>query len=964
LICFIFYILTSLEDLKDYIQETRDVKVDHQLLLTAKTAGQLKFEAVSDGQQVYLYDKSKIRDHQVPSDEPMISNPPPPPAPNSADSPQELFKQRAQWAQDCLTIFQSIEPKCSEISEKLEVLRGGVVTARLHMENQSKVLEKSFESRIDFAVALESDLSAMTDWDQTVESLKNIEVPRSTGGGTLHRFVDVELLRRTSAIMEQTHDSARKKMKALSVDVKAIVSQTNELSRAAEALMNPKQSVVKANTTAISDIFQDLEAIVYKIKRDAEYVGSLQNTASSERNASRIQALHDKEFFPQVESLGNEISDLYTQLATEKNSCQRESIAYLRKVSQMQYQTSLIKPRIQEVSQELQDTEESRVVIGRAMDVPFLFGIFMIELARRTKFISELRSTVSTNAEIIAVYGQEEEKRRTKFKKQYNGFSLLDMKDDVPTVDISISANDDSYDQVTVQDLEEYLVAVKQAGLAEEYQELVNEMRDKLDVPKLISKTRAFKSIPVSESFTISSQGEEDPRIKGYVSRIRKLEDLLHREQYKNLEDTSTSRNGPKASSPSRLIQTVHSLEEQRAKDKETIATLEKEIEILKEEALDRRAFSGAKVEQELGKLRSQLDSRIREHADQIESADRMKNDLLANLAAKEAEFNRERKSFLEEISSLREKIDGFEESTIDNQDDLSRLTSELVESKLKANQYESTIDNLKAELAENNRENQHLKQFKEKLDIRSRDLSQRLYTSYKRSFELLESMGLRASKDIDGTSITFSVNRVRGLGRRRSSTKSSELLRDSSGLLLDSEEVDSDKGELIVPTDLLYWMEDSEDDEERYARFMNEVYIDYDIFRDSVVKRFGDMEHLARKLQREVRLSRDKNNKSLDEGRFKISLRNFREGDLVLFLPTRDSTRVPNPWAAFNVGAPHYFLKQAKDHKLETREYLVARITSIEDRIVNKAIDTEEDNPFDLSDGLRWHLLEAKLEW
>lgn len=36
-----------------------------------------------------------------------------------------------------------------------------------------------------------------------------------------------------------------------------------------------------------------------------------------------------------------------------------------------------------------------------------------------------------------------------------------------------------------------------------------------------------------------------------------------------------------------------------------------------------------------------------------------------------------------------------------------------------------------------------------------------------------------------------------------------------------------------------------------RYQRFLNSVYIDYDLFRVSVTKRFSDVEHLARKLQR-----------------------------------------------------------------------------------------------------------------
>jgi autophagy-related protein 11 len=89
-----------------------------------------------------------------------------------------------------------------------------------------------------------------------------------------------------------------------------------------------------------------------------------------------------------------------------------------------------------------------------------------------------------------------------------------------------------------------------------------------------------------------------------------------------------------------------------------------------------------------------------------------------------------------------------------------------------------------------------------------------------------------------------------------------------------------------------------------------------------------------------------------------KISFRQFAKGDLALFLPTRNS--VSKPWAAFNglifryplrpvvllmhvllVSFPHYFL-QATGHlaeQLKTREWIVARITSIAERVVDQKV-------------------------
>lgn len=92
-----------------------------------------------------------------------------------------------------------------------------------------------------------------------------------------------------------------------------------------------------------------------------------------------------------------------------------------------------------------------------------------------------------------------------------------------------------------------------------------------------------------------------------------------------------------------------------------------------------------------------------------------------------------------------------------------------------------------------------------------------------------------------------------------------------------------------------------------------------------------------------------------------KISFRNFAKGDLALFLPTRNS--ISKPWAAFNVSFPHYFL-QATGHlaeQLKTREWIVARITSITERVVDPK--DPSSNPYGLGDGVKYYMLEVE-DW
>ncbi|KAI6044039.1 putative peripheral membrane protein [Pisolithus marmoratus] len=123
----------------------------------------------------------------------------------------------------------------------------------------------------------------------------------------------------------------------------------------------------------------------------------------------------------------------------------------------------------------------------------------------------------------------------------------------------------------------------------------------------------------------------------------------------------------------------------------------------------------------------------------------------------------------------------------------------------------------------------------------------------------------------------------------------------------------------------------------------------DHDHFVESVAKTGS----VIRKWQKQCKEYRER-------AKGKITFRNFTKGDLALFLPTRNSAS--KPWAAFNVSFPHYFL-QATGHlaeQLKSREWIVARITSIAERVVDH--NDPNSNPYGLGDGIKYYMLESDL--
>nr|XP_019008838.1 uncharacterized protein I206_06522 [Kwoniella pini CBS 10737]OCF47619.1 hypothetical protein I206_06522 [Kwoniella pini CBS 10737] len=118
----------------------------------------------------------------------------------------------------------------------------------------------------------------------------------------------------------------------------------------------------------------------------------------------------------------------------------------------------------------------------------------------------------------------------------------------------------------------------------------------------------------------------------------------------------------------------------------------------------------------------------------------------------------------------------------------------------------------------------------------------------------------------------------------------------------------------------------------------------DLALFSEAVSKTIG----LVKKWSKSCRQFRDL-------AKNKITFTNFTKGDLALFLPTRNAAA--RSWAAFNVAAPHNFLKvtDVMQEQIKTREWIIARIIKTEEAIASGG-DSFENNPFGLADGLRYY--------
>ncbi|KAL1650301.1 hypothetical protein SLS58_001114 [Diplodia intermedia] len=497
--------------------------------------------------------------------------------------------------------------------------------------------------------------------------------------------------------------------------------------------------------------------------------------------------------------------------------------------------------------------------------------------------------------------------------------------------------------------------------------------------------------------------GSRDNERAGYDERRQALETEL--DQVRRDAEEEIQREKDRAEAAEHAIQEVEAAQSERkmtlqtafsslAKDEalpENSALLASELEKLAQRSKDyarelAEAVEKAKSENEAltiaaAKQRNELEAQVRTHEADIAQ----KSEELAAESARVKSLSDELKDERGHLEGLRMKFaegetgaDALRQRVTEEEAKVERLSTELAGAKAHVTTLEKSLAELHDKYNALQANSTNGESRSEQQAKRARDISERLLANNDRLHRLLETLGFaithqdnqmviqRASK-VAGQSSVLPADASVAMNRSVSSPPSSQKPLQSSQIL-----------------EALKWTEQENPgaEEVRFTEFMLTVKrFDIDTFSEAITKRMRDMEHTARKWQREARTYRDKSHRYQSEAHEKIAIRGFKEGDLALFLPTRN--QATRPWAAFNVGAPHYFLREQESHRLHSKEWLVARITKVEERVVDlsksmdgtrgsdgrsitserSGISYEDDNPFELSDGLRWHLVEAAEE-
>ncbi|KAL9933456.1 hypothetical protein V8E36_007632 [Tilletia maclaganii] len=142
-------------------------------------------------------------------------------------------------------------------------------------------------------------------------------------------------------------------------------------------------------------------------------------------------------------------------------------------------------------------------------------------------------------------------------------------------------------------------------------------------------------------------------------------------------------------------------------------------------------------------------------------------------------------------------------------------------------------------------------------------------------------------------------------------------------------------------------------------------------LFHDEARAKLDALMTLLRKWQRAYKATQEKIARMQAAARDRIAYRNFQVGDLVLFLPTRNTSA--RTFAAFNRGFPHYFLRAEGGfgEQIRSKDYLLDRITAVSEHVAGVPSVTvgsaggdglaDAANPYQLAPGVRYHILDVE---
>ncbi|KAG8902194.1 oligomeric, coiled-coil, peripheral membrane protein [Tulasnella sp. 403] len=638
-----------------------------------------------------------------------------------------------------------------------------------------------------------------------------------------------------------------------------------------------------------------------------------------------------------IQELDAHLRDEVRTMARLKNNSTSHCLRQLRNVSRLQSTLADLPPALTSLESDLR-LKAGFPHLQRLHNMIYYYGATIVEIVRRKEFGKLFMERAQTIAEMMAKLTANEKKRRQVYRSEVHGqlpFQAPGMDEPAPSMEISTKGSKELPFTLSRDDLLEFFNLVDE--IAESTPTLeASDSHSQSAVIHPVKEVRAALDKLVAKIDTLEADFDKLAEKSNEVTRVQEMHRQSDARVAKLLEEQGDS---------------LRQAELAQARG----ADLERQLRVAREEGeRAARALRETSAENErLLKLQaSEADRLLRDH---IAEADGDRAVLEHQFTEVRADVDRKAR----QIEELKVEMEIMRADRVRLEDDLATLTAKQDSERLKRELEESRgamVELRRRMVAQENVTREIIKVAAKMRDtnIRTMAQAQKYIIASAKSNGAINGINTQ-TEDVSASMIASTTTQIGGGGGVASTSGFPSSSFPPSTTLSRS----PPSGAILSPTPQpflapgpstnvpLHAPIDASSPEMALAALSA---FDLDAFTDAMNKTGMTI----RKWQKQCKEYRER-------AKGKITYRNFAKSDLALFLPTRNS--VARPWAAFNVSFPHYFLK-AEGHlaeQLKTREWVVARITSITERVVDHR--DPQSNPYGLGDGVKYFMLEVE-DW
>ncbi|KAK2037136.1 hypothetical protein LZ31DRAFT_423978, partial [Colletotrichum somersetense] len=731
---------SALDDFKAWVARQTSIPAHQTVALTAQGRS-VKLQTLHQETEIYIYDirlsqpNSPGASSSPKSELPLPKRYPVPNAPNYIGNIrvlsewQALYKERQAWA---LGIVEDSAHMATEIQERygeMDIIIKCLDAAVANLEISVKQIEPKYaELKKWLQPALEEYEQLAENWEHYLAIARSVPI-----SAAMVRFMTSRDLKKKQATLEDLieHETAKKSGRLAPTSLKKFSAKAADLDKAADKMYGALEQLIGdfdnlvgrsalSHSGEAAQLLQDLEAVAKKIDTDYHIVLEYSDTQPNVLQASRTAENHTSRLIPSLKKRATEMDDMLHYVTQARNAIASDCIDFMRSITEITTLHSSVKNQISLLNQ-AEDDMTTFDYLRLIHQLPYMYASFVSEAVRRREWSDKIKTDSSTLANEMALFQDEESKRRRKWHKMVGSMYGPDKAEaNILGLEVNLLGEEETWPIMAKRDLEEFLEHLQrqqaEVNIIDDVAKLVNELGS--PTKQQSKRLKAFKNGSIHEAALGRSglmiRGDDDllrslqddkskleNKLKTAESRVRRLEDLLHRQSAASRpgigglfgHERNDSSNSIKSNAPlddnrrstgnsEALLQRIQQLENElnSRRSSDNSEALAQRIRQLENELNDRPAPGHLEPHlQRIQQLESELNAekekcaaferdlsvRATAHDDvkgRMEEANSTKKELLENMEALQREFVEERKSLENEIKGLKARIEDTED--------------------------------------------------------------------------------------------------------------------------------------------------------------------------------------------------------------------------------------------------------------------------------------------------------------